>query len=68
MFRVPEVMFMPETGHLDPKGYHDLVYASYSKLDPDLREPMLNNIILTGGNTMFEGFPQRLWHELNQMD
>jgi actin, other eukaryote len=26
---------------------------------------MLSNIVLAGGNTMFDGYGQRLWHEIN---
>ena len=32
---------------------------SLSKVDIDLRMNLYNEIVLAGGNTMFEGFPER---------
>lgn len=35
------------------------------KCDVDLRKDLLSNLLLSGGNTMFPGLPQRLKHELD---
>ena len=34
-----------------------LIANSLSKVDIDLRMTLYNEIVLSGGNTMFEGFP-----------
>jgi len=44
-----------------------LVYEAISKCDPDLRVNLFQNIVLTGGTSMFNGFPERLFSELHQL-
>ena len=34
------------------------------KSDSDLRKDMFSNIVLAGGNTMIENFPERLCKEI----
>lgn len=68
MFRVPEVVFQPETAKLEPRGYQDIIKDAILSVDQDLQEVMASNIVLTGGNTMFEGFGIRLWNELHQLN
>jgi centractin len=37
-----------------------LLANSLSKVDIDLRNTLYNEIVLAGGNTMMDGFPERL--------
>lgn len=39
---------------------------SLSKVDIDLRMNLYNEIVLAGGNTMFDGFPERYIKELKR--
>ncbi|KAI8328118.1 actin family [Chlamydoabsidia padenii] len=45
-------------------GMHQMVYQSISNCDIDLRPLLFNNIVVTGGNTLFPGFNERLNYEL----
>lgn len=45
-------------------GVHDMVYNSINNCDIDLRPLLFNNVVVTGGNTLFKGFNERLNHEL----
>merc|ERR1711887_131465 len=47
-------------------GVNDLLYASIRKSDPDLRKTLYQNIVLSGGSTLFKGFGDRLLHELRK--
>ncbi|KAI7897818.1 actin family [Cokeromyces recurvatus] len=44
-----------------------LVFNSISACDIDLRPLLFNNVIVTGGNTLFPGFTERLSNELPMM-
>ncbi|KAF2687129.1 actin-like ATPase domain-containing protein [Lentithecium fluviatile CBS 122367] len=66
--RVPEVVFQPSIAGLDQAGIVEIaatilterLASSY----PDHRDAVLKDIFLTGGNTMFQGFEERLAAEL----
>ncbi|KAG0165440.1 Actin-like 6A [Apophysomyces sp. BC1034] len=48
-------------------GMHQLVYNSICSCDIDLRPLLFNNVVVTGGNTLFPGFNERLNYELPMM-
>ena len=64
--RVPEIIFQPAIAGLDQAGIieitADIINQSLSK--PEDRDSVLRDIFLTGGNTMFSGFEERLRQEL----
>ncbi|KAI8644645.1 actin family [Parasitella parasitica] len=45
-------------------GVHDMVYNSINNCDIDLRPLLFNNVVVTGGNTLFRGFNERLNNDL----
>lgn len=45
-------------------GVHEMVYNSINNCDIDLRPLLFNNVVVTGGNTLLNGFNERLNHEL----
>lgn len=45
-------------------GVTQLVFNSISACDMDLRPLLFNNVIVTGGNTLFPGFTERLSNDL----
>ncbi|KAI7906029.1 actin family [Cokeromyces recurvatus] len=45
-------------------GAHEMVYNSINNCDIDLRPLLFNNVVVTGGNTLFNGFNERLNYEL----
>ena len=48
-------------------GVHQLTFKSIQKCDIDIRSDLYTNIILSGGNTMFKGLPERLEKELQEL-
>ena len=44
-----------------------LTVNSMQKVDMDLRKALYNDIVLAGGNTMFEGLPERFLSELKKL-
>lgn len=48
-------------------AYQEMVFQSIMKCDLDVRRDLYNNIILSGGSTMFPGLPERLMKELSSL-
>ena len=42
------------------QGFHELVYNSVMKCDMDVRRNLYENIVLSGGTTMYPGLSERL--------
>lgn len=67
-FRAPEIMFQPkELYGKDVPGVHKLTYNSIMECDLDARKQLWENVILSGGSTMFDGYAERLQHELTTL-
>ncbi|KAM0747716.1 actin-domain-containing protein [Meredithblackwellia eburnea MCA 4105] len=66
-FTVPEVIFNPSTIDLSQTGLAPLVAHSISLLPHPLQAMFWNNIVLTGGNTLFPGFTERLQRDLREL-
>jgi actin len=64
-FRVPEIMFQPASLlQLNMNGVHRLVYDAVFQSEENIRNDLLKSIVLSGGNTMYTGFSERLQKEL----
>ncbi|XP_031722168.1 uncharacterized protein LOC116393742 [Anarrhichthys ocellatus] len=63
-FRAPEILFKPELIGRDHYGMHESVYKCILSSDIDLRRCFLGNIVLSGGNTLLPGLPERLQAEI----
>jgi len=44
-----------------------MAFTSIHECDDDIKNVLNNNIVVSGGNTGFKGFPERLEKELNAM-
>ncbi|XP_039604026.1 uncharacterized protein LOC120525628 isoform X4 [Polypterus senegalus] len=66
-FRAPEILFKPELIGRDHYGIHESIFRSILRCDMDLRQSFVNNIILSGGSTLFPGLPHRLQDEIQSM-
>jgi len=75
-FKIPEIMIQPRefiiqnpnTAPIDTTnllGMHELIYRSINLCDVDIRPNLYSNIVLTGGNTLFNGLMDRLNNELS---
>lgn len=65
-FRCPEPLFHPDflEGHENALGIHDCIFDSISKCDSDIHQELYQNIILSGGTSMFPGISYRLQQEV----
>ncbi|NWI94700.1 ACL10 protein, partial [Pitta sordida] len=64
-FCCPEPLFQPELLQHSSPGIHQLTWQSLQTVPDDARRDMLDNIVLSGGSSMFPGFPERMCLGLN---
>jgi actin-related protein 5 len=64
--RVPEVVFQPSIAGIDQTGIIGIASGILNERlnDSPYRKDVLKDIFLTGGNTLFQGFEERLRSEL----
>ena len=68
--KCPEALFRPNflnKSDMNMRGLHDECCASIQQIDVEIRKDLYSNIILSGGNTMFEGLPERLTKEIQKL-
>jgi len=66
-FRCPEVLFKPNFIGLEQEGVHKLTFQSIMKCDVDIRKDLYNNIVMSGGTTMFNGIAERMQKEIKSL-
>uniref|UniRef100_A0AAY4DFG1 CRAL-TRIO domain-containing protein n=1 Tax=Denticeps clupeoides TaxID=299321 RepID=A0AAY4DFG1_9TELE len=66
-FRAPEILFKPELIGREHYGIHESIFKSILQSDIDLRRSLVGNVVLSGGNTLLAGLPERLQTELKKM-
>ncbi|XP_071334457.1 uncharacterized protein [Trachinotus anak] len=66
-FRAPEILFKPELIGKEHCGMHESIFKSVLSSDIDLRCSFLGNIVLSGGNTLMPGLPERLQAEIKHL-
>ncbi|XP_028295953.1 uncharacterized protein LOC114457963 isoform X5 [Gouania willdenowi] len=66
-FRAPEILFKPELIGRDHYGLHVGIFKSILGSDIDLRRCFLGNLVLSGGNTLLPGLPERLQAEIRSL-
>lgn len=64
-FCCPEPLFRPELLRHSRPGLHQLAGQSLQTVPRHARRQVLGNIVLSGGSSMFLGFPERMCLELN---
>ena len=67
--RVPEVVFQPAIAGVDQAGLVEIIADILNQriTNPSQQQDILKDVFLTGGNTLFEGFDERLRRELAAM-
>ena len=65
-FRGPECLFKPDLVGKESGGFGQLCFDSIMKSDIDIRKDLYENIILSGGTSMFRGLPERLEKEVKE--
>jgi len=63
-FKCPEALFKPALLGKKSLGIHHIIIDSILKCDVDIRKDLFDSIVLTGGNTMFEGIENRIENDL----
>jgi len=66
-FRAPEVLFQPSLIGKEAEGIHRLTYDSIQKCDIDIRKDLYQNVVLSGGTTMFPGIDKRLQKDVSDL-
>ena len=66
-FRATEILFDPKKVYSKQDGIHKMVFDAIMDSDLDHRKDFFNNIILTGGTTMFAGFTSRIKKEVRHL-
>lgn len=64
-FEATEVLFQPSLLSIESKGLADMIFDAIQNVDIDCRPDLYQNIILSGGSSLFHGLPERLSHDLN---
>lgn len=66
-FECPEILFQPQKAGMQLEGIHNYCFDSVMKCDTDVRKDLFQNIILSGGSTLFEGLAERMWTEIHNL-
>lgn len=63
-FRCPEALFQPWLAkHEACDGIHKIINNLIQKCDADVQRELWGNIVLSGGSSLFKGFPERIEKE-----
>lgn len=63
-FEATEALFNPSLVDVESPGMADLVCDVVASAETDLRSSLYQNIVLSGGTTMYPGLPSRLEHDI----
>lgn len=68
-FQCPEAMFKPSLNIGNGSaGIHQTCFDSmWKSCDPTIHKDMLRTVVLTGGNTLFPGFAERMQKEISSL-
>ena len=66
-FRCPEVLFQPGFIGKEAPGIHDTMFQTIMDCDVDIRKDLYENIVLSGGTTMFSGIADRMQKEITAL-
>ena len=66
-FRCPEALFQPSLLGMKYAGIHKICFDSIMKCDVNIRDVLFNNIVLSGGSTLFPGIADRMQKEITAL-
>eukprot|EP01084_Bolivina_argentea_P268567 456205_1 len=67
-FKCCEAMFDPNVIISNAKGIHKMIYDSINECDVEIRKDLYDNILLCGGNMLFDGIRKRLYAEIIELE
>eukprot|EP00823_Brevimastigomonas_motovehiculus_P008175 TRINITY_DN7454_c0_g1_i1.p1 TRINITY_DN7454_c0_g1~~TRINITY_DN7454_c0_g1_i1.p1 ORF type:complete len:394 (-),score=87.24 TRINITY_DN7454_c0_g1_i1:506-1666(-) len=65
-YQAPELLFNPGLNGEESKGIHEILFNTINESDIDLRAQYYQQIVLSGGTTMFPGLTTRLEKEMKR--
>lgn len=66
-YQAPEILFSPYLIDVDSPGLAEQLFQSINSTDVDIRPGLYRHIILSGGTSMYPGFPSRLEKEIKDL-
>jgi len=66
-FRAPEAFFKPHLLGMETVGIHEVLVRCITNCAIDVRRDLYNNVILSGGSTMYNGMADRLTKEVIEL-
>jgi len=66
-FQCPEALFNPSMTGKEAPGIQTITYDSIMKADLDIRKDLYQNVVLSGGTTMYEGIGERMTKEIQSL-
>ncbi|KAM9471210.1 actin-related protein 6 [Clarias gariepinus] len=66
-FAIPEILFHPSDIGIQEMGIPEAIVNSISKMPEEMQPHFFKNIVLTGGNTLFPGFRDRVYKEVRAL-
>lgn len=65
-YNAPEVLFRPDLIGDESESIPEVLLFSIHKSDMDIRKLLFQNIVISGGSTLFKGFGDRLLLEIKK--
>ena len=66
-FSIPEILFNPSDIGINQMGIADAIQHSISQTPAEMHPHLYDNIVVTGGSAMFQGFYERLELEVRKL-
>jgi actin-related protein 2 len=66
-FEAPEVLFQPFQVGSEGKGISDLIFDTIMRADINLRQKFFEQIVVSGGTTVFPGLSTRIYNDLKKL-
>ena len=63
----PEILFNPSLIGMEYLSLQQMVVTAVNKVDIDLRTKLYNSVLLSGGNTLLRGLPEKLHNEIKKI-
>uniref|UniRef100_A0A8C4PWY1 Actin related protein 6 n=2 Tax=Eptatretus burgeri TaxID=7764 RepID=A0A8C4PWY1_EPTBU len=66
-FAVPEIMFHPSDIGIQEMGIPEAIRCAVESLTPEMQPHMYQNIVLTGGSSLFPGYRDRVFADVRSL-
>jgi centractin len=63
----PEILFNPSIIGNENLSFQEMIITSINKVDIDLRKNLYNNVLISGGNTLFKGIQEKFHSEIKNL-